>query len=120
MSGGRYGRGKAPERACQPVDRWPEEDARLWGAACRPGSPLDDDLGARSRHAQITNEKDRKGYGRWLTHLRFNDSDALLLEPSNRITPITVPGYVQRLRSLGASSATILARLQELGAASRV
>ena len=27
MSGGPYGRGKAPERACLPVDRWPEVDA---------------------------------------------------------------------------------------------
>jgi transcriptional antiterminator RfaH len=30
MSGGLYGRGKAPERACLPVDRWPEVDRRRW------------------------------------------------------------------------------------------
>jgi hypothetical protein len=30
MSGGPYGRGKAPERACLPIGQWPEEDRRLW------------------------------------------------------------------------------------------
>ena len=48
MSGGPYGRGKAPERVCLPLSQWPEEDRRLWQAACAPSDPLDDEAGARS------------------------------------------------------------------------
>ena len=29
MSGGPYGRGKAPERACLPVPKWPDADGAL-------------------------------------------------------------------------------------------
>ena len=67
MSGGPYGRGKAPERACMPIDQWPEADRRLWVAACAPGDILDEEVGARSEHAPISNSKAAKGYGRWLT-----------------------------------------------------
>jgi hypothetical protein len=48
MSGGPYGRGKAPERACLPIDQWPDADRRLWVAACAPGDILDEEVGARS------------------------------------------------------------------------
>ena len=37
MSGGPYGRGKAPERACLPIDQWPEADRRLWLGRLRHG-----------------------------------------------------------------------------------
>ena len=30
MSGGPYGRGKAPERACLKLESWPEKDRALW------------------------------------------------------------------------------------------
>jgi hypothetical protein len=63
MSGGPYGRGKAPERACLPIDQWPAEDRRLWHAACAAGDVLDDEGGARSGHARISNAKAAKGYG---------------------------------------------------------
>ena len=69
MSGGPYGRGKAPERACLKVDQWPEPDRRLWLAACAPGDILDDEVGARSDRAAISNAKAATGYGRWLTFL---------------------------------------------------
>ena len=69
MSGGPYGRDKAPERACLPVGQWPERGRRLWLAACAGGDILDDEAGARSHHADISNTKAAKGYGRWLTYL---------------------------------------------------
>ena len=49
MSGGPYGRGKAPERACLKLEDWPEEDRRLWQAACKPGDLLAIDDGRRAR-----------------------------------------------------------------------
>ena len=55
MSGGPYGRGKAPERACMPIDQWPKADRRLWLAACATGDILDEEVGARSAHARISN-----------------------------------------------------------------
>ena len=120
MSGGHYGRGKAPERQCLKVEDWPAEDRSTWLAACSPGSLLDDDFGVRSAHARISNAKDAKGYGRWLTHLAFHDTPALELTPGERITGQRVTRYVQRLEEMGLSSQTILDRLQELGAVAKV
>jgi integrase len=120
MSGGPYGRGKAPERACLKVEFWPQEDSRLWTIACTQGDILDDEMGSRAGYSAISNEKDRKGYGRWLNHLGFHDREALKLVPADRITPDRVKAYVTRLEELGASSQTLLARLQELGAVAKV
>ena len=120
MSGGPYGRGKAPERACLPVDRWPEVDRRRWLKACAAGDLLDDEVGARSGHAPISNAKAAKGYGRWLTHLSLVERKALDETPAGRITPERVHAYVGSLIEIGNSSHTILARLQELGEVAKV
>ena len=120
MSGGLYGRGKAPERACRPLSLWPEADRRRWEQACAPASLLDEDQGARSDRRAITNRKAAKGYGRWLTHLAHHDATALTLEAADRITPDRVKAYIARLEVLGNSTATLLARLQELGEVARV
>jgi integrase/recombinase XerD len=120
MSGGPYGRGKAPERACLPIGQWPEMDRRLWLAACAGGDILDDEVGARSRHADITNTKAAKGYGRWLTYLTRSAPKTLTQTPGTRITPETVRAYVEALELIGNSTQTILARLQELGEVARV
>jgi integrase/recombinase XerD len=120
MSGGPYGRGKAPERACLPVDRWPEVDRRRWFKACAAGDLLDDEVGARSGHAPISNAKAAKGYGRWLTHLSLVERKALDETPAGRMTLERVHAYVGSLIEVGNSSHTILARLQELGEVARV
>lgn len=98
MSGGLYGRGKAPERACRKLEDWPELDRRLWLAACEDADLLDfdGDQGARARHAPISNRKAEKGYGRWLTFLAFNHADHLTSAPAERITPELVRAYVNR------------------------
>jgi hypothetical protein len=104
VSGGPYGRGKAPQRACLPVPRWPEADRRLWLAACAPADILNDELGARSAHAGISNTKAAKGYGRWLTYLSLSAQEALAEAPAERITPDRVRAYVDSLIAIGNST----------------
>jgi len=120
MSGGPYGRGKAPERACLPIDQWPEADRRLWLAACAAGDILDEEVGARSAHARISNTKAAKGYGRWLTYLALSAPETLTEPPADRVTPERVRAYVDSLIEIGNSTHTILARLQELGEVAKV
>jgi integrase/recombinase XerD len=120
VSGGPYGRGKAPERACLPLAAWPEADRLIWLAACACGDLLDESVGARANHSAISNRKAERGYGRWLTFLRVAESDCLTLRPVDRITSDRVKAYVEHLLSLDNSTATILARLQELGEVAKV
>ena len=51
MSGGPYGRGKAPERDCLKLALWPTEDRKRWELALEPGDYFDDTKGARANHA---------------------------------------------------------------------
>ena len=95
-------------------------DRRLWLAACAGGDILDDEVGARSHHADISNTKAAKGYGRWLTYLTRSAPKTLTQTPGTRITPETVRAYVEALELIGNSTQTILARLQELGEVARV
>jgi integrase/recombinase XerD len=121
MSGGPYGRGKAPERACLKLQDWPAQDRHLWQAACRPSDLLDaEPSGARANHAIMSNRKAEKGYGRWLTFLKFAHPDSLADAPALRITPEPVRRYVDSLICLGNSTATIIARLRELGEVARI
>jgi len=120
MSGGPYGRGKAPDRACMKLAVWPMEDRKMWELACRPADILDIDAGSRSAHSGISNRKAAQGYGRWLTYLTFFDRQVLPLAPGARITPERVKAYVEHLQGLGNSSQTLLARLQELSEVAKV
>jgi integrase len=121
MSGGPYGRGKAPERACLKLQAWPEEDRRLWQAACRAGELLDPEpSGTRANRAIATNYKAEKGYGRWLTFLKTVDPGCLVDRPADRVTPDRVRRYIDSLICLGNSTATIIARLRELGEIARI
>jgi integrase len=120
MSGGPYGRGKAPERACLKLQDWPEDDRRLWQAACEPGDLLAvDEGGARANRAIMSNRKAEKGYGRWLTFLQIAYPDSLADAPALRITPERVRRYLDSLIRLGNSTATLIARLRELGEVAR-
>ena len=121
MSGGPYGRGKAPERACLKLRDWPEADRRLWQAACTPGDLLaTEPSGARANHAIASNRKAEKGYGRWLTYLQIADPDSFNDSPALRITPERVRRYIDSLIGLNNSTASIIARLRELGEVARV
>ena len=106
MSGGWYGRGKAPERACPKPKDWPDEDRRLWQAACKPGDLLAGEEGARADHAIASNRKAERGYGRWLTFLQMTDPGSLAEAPALRITQDGVRRYVDSLVRLDNSSAT--------------
>jgi integrase/recombinase XerD len=120
MSGGPYGRGKAPARVCLPLIQWPEADRRRWLNACDASDLLNDDAGTRSGHARVSNAKAAKGYGRWLTYLSLVQPEALDEISAERVTPKRVQAYVNSLIELGNSSQTILARLQELGELAKV
>ena len=120
MSTGLYARGKAPERACLPLQQWPEEDRRLWQAACAPADLLDEKIGARAKYSAISNRNAEKGYGRWLTFLCRTDPACLEDAPANRITPERTQAYVDCLVGLQNSTAAILCRLQELGTVAKV
>jgi integrase/recombinase XerD len=115
MSGGPYGRGKAPERECMKVADWPEEDRRLWRDALTPSDPFSDGGGTRANHSLRSNTKAEKGYGRFLTDLKFHDPEALLEPSIERITADRVRAYALRLEAIGNGTRTILCRLQELG-----
>src|ERR1700733_543106 len=109
MSGGPYGRGKAPGRACLPVIRWPQADRQRWLNPCNPSDLLNDDAGGRSGHARTSNAKAAKGYGRWLTYLSIVQPEALDEIAPDRITPKRVQAYVNSLIEIGNSGQTILA-----------
>jgi len=120
MSGGPYGRGKAPERTCLKLPFWPQPDRDIWQTACEHADILAIDVGLRANHAALSNYKAQQGYGRWLTFLKFNDVSALTLAPADRIISQRVIFYVECLEGLGNSTQTVLSRLQELGEAAKV
>lgn len=67
MSGGPYGRGKAPMRACLKLEHWPDLDRQLWLAAIAPSDPFTEGGGTRAHHRGRSNSKVVQSYGRWLT-----------------------------------------------------
>ena len=120
MTGGLYGRGKAPERACMAPDLWPATDRAIWRAAQAPADPFAAGGGICAGHAAISNRKTEKGYGRWLTWLALTGQLNAAMPPDERITPERVAAYAAHLAAIGNGSQTILARLQELGDMARV
>jgi len=106
MSGGPYGRAKAPERTCLKLKDWPPEDRRPWQAACTPTDPLSDDEGARANHSVMSNRKAERGYGRWLTFLQNIDPASLAQAPALRITKKRLGAYIENLINLSNSTAT--------------
>ena len=120
MSGGPYGRGKAPERECLKLLFWPSEDRQRWELALEPEDYFDDRKGARVNHSDKSNEKAVKGYGRFLTYLHHHDREAVKLLPEDRITPERVKAYIGHLQGVGNSTQTLLGRLQELQEVAKV
>jgi integrase/recombinase XerD len=120
MSGGPYGRDKAPERECMKRCNWPDEDQRRWREALAPVDPFVEGSGARAHHSPRSNVKAEKGHGRFLTYLKLFEPEALNKSPANRLTPQRIRAYVQHLRDIGNGSGTILCRLQELREIARV
>ena len=113
MSGGPYGRGKAPERTCLKRTFWPKEDQHLWAAALEPEDPFSEFGGTRANHRPISNHAIERGYGRWLTYLARKG----LLDdkrPADRIKPAEVKSYIAELDQLGNRNSTILQRLSGL------
>ena len=115
MSGGAYGRGKAPTRACLKLDDWPATDRELWLAAITPSDPFAESGGTRARHRLRSNKKVVQNYGRWLTFLAGQGLLDRHVQPADRITLETVKAYVVEMETLQNRKYTILGRLQDLG-----
>ena len=103
-----------------PIASWPAQDRELWRTACAPAALLSEQAGSRSDRRPISNRKSEKGYGRYLTYLTLFAPECLAEPAAARITPERVKAYIEHLKSLNNSTATILARLQELGEAAKV
>ena len=120
MSGGPYGRGKAPERVCMNLASWPETDRALWLAALAPDDPFADRGATRGTHRYRTNLKIERGYGRWLTFLDRRGLLTFTDNPAERITAETVRDYVRELDGLSNRKQTVLGRLQDLAEMGKV
>ena len=114
MSGGPFGRGKAPERQCLPLEMWPDLDISLWQTSLAPVDPFAEGGGERASYRPHSNRKIEKGYGRWLTFIAWQGMLDADKHPADRITPDRVKAYVHELKSLGNVKNTILCRLEEL------
>ncbi len=119
MSGGPYGRGKAPERACKPVSHWPTQDRALWLRATE-GDHIFGDGGDRADHRPASNRKTEQDYGRWLTFLDYSGQLDLESELAVRITSERVKAYCAHMVGLGNKPQTLLGRLQGLGEIARL
>lgn len=115
MSGGPYGRNKAPARACLKLEDWPVLDRQLWLAAITPFDPFTEGGGTRAGHRSRSNKKIVQNYGRWLTFLTAQGLLNSQVHAADRITVEAVKGYVVEMESLQNRKHTILGRLQDLG-----
>lgn len=120
MSGGPFGRGKAPDRACLKLEDWPVLDRQLWLAAVAPADPFADGGGTRALHRSRSNKKIVQNYGRWLTFLTGQGLLDPHGHPADRITLEAVKAYVVEMTALQNRKNTILGRLQDLGVMAHV
>ncbi len=103
---------KSVLRRMLPVADWPEIDMRLWVAA-QSGSYT---MTLCSPTIAMT----IRGYGRWLSVLAAQGCLDTALHPADRVTPVAVLAYVDRLRDIGNTQSTIDGRLDQLARAMRI
>ena len=120
MSGGLYGRGEAPARACLNLRDWPEQDRKLWLGALAPSDPFAEQGKTRAAYRLRSNHKIERSYGRWLTFLAMQGFLDCAGSPADRITPEVVHAYVRELDGLGNRKCSVLGRLQDLGEMAKV
>ncbi len=114
MSGGPYGRGKAPERASMPLYLWPQADLEVWKAATAAVDPFADQGGERASMRPHSNHRLQSSYGRWLTFLERSGDLTQSPEPARRIRKDTVEQFIRELQALGNMPSTIALRLTDL------
>lgn len=102
-----------PLRCCLKLDDWPRPDRQAWDAAFVAGDLLDGTVGPAHHWSIDTQEKYRKGYGRWLTFLITSGRFDPDLEPAERTTPETIAAFIEELQDQVASW-TVWGRLAEL------
>lgn len=114
MSGGPYGRGKAPERVSMPLHQWPKADLEVWRASTAAVDPFADQGGERAGMRAHSNRRLQSSYGRWLTVLVRSGDLAQDAEPAKRIRKDSVEQFVRTLQDLGNMPSTIALRLTDL------
>ena len=87
-----------PVRRCLPTDLWPKADQELWNKITAPRHVLDEDGGYSSTWRDPTRDKNRKGYGRWLSYLIAHHDLDISDHPTDRITRERVKDYVLMLQ----------------------
>ena len=86
-----------PKRRCLRVAEWPERDRIAWERALAPGDILDGTIGPGFHWRPQTQEKYRKGYGRWLTFLITSGLLERDIAPGDRLTPNRITLYIEQL-----------------------
>lgn len=114
MSGGPFGRGKAPERANMPLHLWPRLELEVWKAATATVDPFADQGGERANMRPHSNRRLQSSYGRWLTFLECAGDLTQIPEPASRIRKDSVERFVRKLQDLGNMPSTIALRLTDL------
>ena len=114
MSGGPFGRGKAPERASMPLHLWPQTDLEVWKAATAAVDLFADQGGERANMRPHSNRRLQSSYGRWLTFLERSGDLTQSPEPARRIRKDSVEQFVRKLQALGNMPSTIALRLTDL------
>lgn len=100
-----------------PFSEWPAIDRLLWEQACEPGDLLVD-AGSRASHADSSNQKVVKSYGRWLGWVACQNRLHSPAAPGARITPQRVQAYIEALR-VTCSTGTVINLLEDLYSAAR-
>ena len=98
---------------CWKLELWPAADCESWLLNCSPGDPFDDPRpGAALREA--SEEKIRKGYGRWLAFLSANTWLDPAQSPIERVTRDRLRAYLRELLRCGNAPYTVMGRFAEL------
>jgi len=106
-------------RTALSFDQWPDNDKKLWQAACAPGGLFDRD-GPASHWSEKTQLQVQKGYGKWLWALQQHGILTSTLPPSQRVTEQSLRNYHDTLTSQRLSSVTLVSRMTDLMEAIRV
>jgi integrase/recombinase XerD len=87
-----------PIRSCLALNLWPKVDQDLWHKITVPRHVLDENGGHSATWRDPTREKNRKGYGRWLSYLIAHHDLDQCETPTDRITREQVKDYVLMLQ----------------------
>src|SRR4051812_22255450 len=95
-----------PARRCLPLAEWPDTDQAAWHSALSSNDLLSFERSTAGSWRPATADKNRRGYGRWLTFLK-NSGDYLSEGFADRVTKARVARYLFELRNQEVSPYTL-------------